>query len=80
MEMDFKYMLEKLILVHLDDIIVYSKNALDHFGHLGKVFIKSGDFSVSLNLRKCVFATSRGKLLQHIILGDGLTIDLERVK
>ena len=78
MEMAFKPMLEKFVLIYLDDIIV--KNAADYFGHLRQVFIKCRKFGVPLNLSKCVFDTNRGKLLGHIILGDGLTIDPERVK
>lgn len=40
MEMAFNNMLEILKLVYLDDITVYSKNVVDHFGHLKKVFTK----------------------------------------
>ena len=35
---------------------------------------------MSLNPSKCIFATNKGKLLGYIVLGDGLTIDLKRVK
>ena len=79
MEMEFKSILENFALVYLDDIIVYSKDAVDHFGHLRQVFIKCREFSVSLNLGKCAFARNRRKLLGHIVLGDGLTIDPKRV-
>ena len=34
MEMTFKSILENFVLVYLDDITMYSKNAIDHFGHL----------------------------------------------
>lgn len=34
MEMAFKNMIEKFVLVYLDNIIVYSKNVEDHFGHM----------------------------------------------
>ena len=73
-------MLEKFVLVYLDDITMYSKNATNRFGHLRQVFIKCREFGVSLNPSKCVFATNKGNLLGHIILGDGLTTGLERVK
>ena len=33
MEMAFKSMPKKFVLIYLDDIIVYSKNVEDHFGH-----------------------------------------------
>ena len=60
---------------YLDEIIVYSKNVLDQFGHLKQVFIKCMEYGVSLNLRKYVFVTNQGKLLGHILSRDGLTID-----
>jgi hypothetical protein len=34
MDMAFKKMIERFVLVYLDDITVYSKNVEDHFGHL----------------------------------------------
>ena len=58
MEMAFKSMLEKFVLVYLDDIIVYSKNMAYHFGHLRKVFIKCREYGVSVNPSKCVFSTN----------------------
>ena len=39
-EIAFKSMLEKFVLVYLDDITMYSKNEIDHFGHLIQVLIK----------------------------------------
>ena len=56
-EMAFKNMIERFVLVYLDDIIVYSKYVVDHFGHLKQVFIRCREFGVSLNPRKCVFST-----------------------
>ena len=59
MEMAFKNMIEKFVLVYLDDITVYSKNVEDHFGHLTQVFLRCREFGVSLNPSKCVFATNQ---------------------
>lgn len=80
MEMAFKNMLERFVLVYLDDIIVYSKNVTDHFGHLRQVFTKWREYSVSLNPSKCVFSTNQGKLLGHIVSKEGLAIDPKKKK
>lgn len=80
MEMAFKKLIDKFVLVYLDDIIVYSKNVEDHFNHLRQVFLRCREFGVSLNPAKCVFATSQGKLLGHIVSEDGQTIDPKRTK
>lgn len=80
MEMAFKSILEKFVLVYLDDIIVYLKNVEDHFGNLRQVFIKCKEYGVSLNPSKCVFTTSQERFQGHIVSMDGLKIDLERKK
>ena len=80
MEMAFKNMIEKFVLVYIDDIIVNSKNVIDHFGHLRKVFLRRREYGVPLNPNKCVFSTNQGKFLGHIISKDGLTIDPKRTK
>ena len=80
MEMTFKSMLDKYVLVSLDEITMYSKSAIDYFGHMRKFFIKCRDFGMSLNPRKCLFSTNRGNLFRHIMSGDGLESDPKRVK
>ena len=77
MEMAFKNMIERFVLVYLDDITVYSKNVAYHFGHLKQVFIRCREYGVSLKPIKYVFATNQGKLLGYIVSKEGLTIDLE---
>jgi hypothetical protein len=39
MQIAFDDMISKIIQVYLDDLPVYSKNRLDHFGHLKKVLM-----------------------------------------
>ena len=48
--------------------------------HLEKVFLKSKKYRISLNPRKSNFGLKEGKLLGHIILKDGIKIDLQRIK
>ena len=67
MEKAFKSMLERFVLIYMDDITIYSKCVADNLDHLKKVFIKSREYDVSLNPKKCVFATDQGKLLGHIV-------------
>lgn len=80
MKMAFKGVLEKYFLVYLDDINIFSKHTVDYFDHLRQVFDRCKEYGVSLNHKKCVFSTNQGKLLGHIVLRNGLTIDLERVE
>lgn len=43
-------------------------------------YLSSEENLVSLNPKKCVFSTDKGKLLGHIISKDGLKIDPKRVE
>ena len=64
---------------YMDDITEYSRYDREHIRHLEKFFLKCKRYGISLNLRKSNFALEEGKLLGHIILKDGINIDLERV-
>ena len=51
------------IIVYLDNIIIYSKNAEDHLEHLKQVFHKFWNAKLSIKLSKCHFF---GKDIQHL--------------
>ena len=67
MDMAFHNLMYKFVLVYLDDITVYSKNATDHIGHLTQIFQRCREFGISLNPRKCVFFVHEGKLLGYVV-------------
>lgn len=55
MDIAFSKLINKIILIYLDDVTIFSKHKDDHFDHLEMVFKKCQEFGVSLNLKKCVF-------------------------
>jgi hypothetical protein len=79
MDMAFQNLMYKFMLVYLDDITVYSKNAADHIGHLTQIFQRCREFGISLNPKKCVFAVHEGKLLGYVVSKQGITVDPEWV-
>lgn len=79
MDVVFKELTNKIILIYLDDLIVFSKSKDDHFDHLEMVFQKCQEFRISLNPKKCVFRVPKGKFLEHVVSKDGIAIDLDRV-
>ena len=79
MHIDFENLIGNIIQVYLDDLIVYSKNQLDHFGHLRKVFMRCGKFGISLNPSKSIFGVKKGKILGHIVYDSGISIDPKRI-
>ena len=80
MDHAFDELINKIILVYLDDIIVFSKSRKDQLEHLRQVFQKCMKFGISINPKKSIFMVNQGKLLGHIILEEGLAIDPGRVK
>lgn len=80
MDHAFGELINKTICIYLDDIIVFSKNEQEHLGHLRKFFDKCMKFDISLNPKKSILRVNQGKLLGHIVSGEGLDIDADKVK
>lgn len=78
--MEFKDLVGKCIIIYIDDLTMFSKNIEKHAADLSKVFQKCISYGVSLNLKKCVFGVSEGKLLGHIISEKGISIDPNKVE
>lgn len=69
----------KMCLVYLDDILVFGKTFGEHQERLQQVLVALEKANLTLNLRKCVFGTSRVKHLGHVISGEGICPDPEKV-
>ena len=59
---------------YMDDIIVYSKNTVDHIKHLTVVFKAILSSGLKLRLDKCNFFRTELEFLGHTITRDGYTI------
>ena len=80
MNFSFGDLKDKMIVVYLNDLIVFSKKRKDHIKDLEKVLQRCRDHGVSLNAKKLVFCVIEGKMLGHILSQDGVKIDPDRVK
>lgn len=76
----FRPYLRKFILVFFDDILVYSQNNHDHLHHLKLALAVLLDHSFIANQSKCRFGCKQIDYLGHIISGDGVAVDPEKVK
>ena len=79
MDIAFSEEKEKMVVVYLDDITVFSRREEDHLKHLEKIVLKCRRFGISLNPTKSIFSLNSGKLLGHIISKYGIKIDPNRV-
>jgi hypothetical protein len=80
MDVEFQGLINKCVVVYLDDVIVYSKDRDDHITHLTQIFERCRKYGISLNPKKTIFGVEEGKLLGHIISRDGIHIDPECIK
>ena len=80
MDISFLGLNDKFILIYLDEIIVYSNSYEEHLQHLRRVFMKCGQFGISLNPKKSQFSLREEKLLGHIVSAEDVKIDPVRVE
>jgi hypothetical protein len=80
MDHAFKDLIEKFMADYQYDLTFHSKLRERHFKHLRQVFERCRMYVISLNLKKCLFSISEGKILGHVVSKEGIYIDLERVK
>ena len=75
-EMDITFAEEndKLVVVYLDDITIFSRREEDHLKHQEKILLKCRRFGISLNPTKRIFSLTSGNLLGHIIYKDKIKI------
>ena len=78
MDIDFHGMIDRSVVVYLDDVTIFSKKREEHA--LKQIFERCRKYGISLNPRKCVFVVIEGKLLGHIVSKKGISIDPKRIK
>ena len=80
MDIAFRGLINKFVVVYLDDIMAYSKNREDHVPHLKAIFERCRRYIISLNPKKSIFAMEEGTFLGFVISPSGITIDLGRIE
>jgi hypothetical protein len=67
MDVSFRGLINKYVIVYLEDMTVYSKNKEDHIQHLTHISERCRKYSIYLNPKKAIFGIKEGKQLSHII-------------
>ena len=80
MDITFKGLVNKSVVIYLDDITVYSKKRNNHLRDLKKNFQHCLRYGISLNPKKSFFTLSEGKLLGFIVSKSRIHIDPDRIK
>src|SRR3954463_13112357 len=76
----FMEYLDKLVVVYLDDILIYSKNKEEHAEHLRLVLIKLREYRLYAKLSKCEFWLPEVTYLGHVISAKGIAVNPERAQ
>lgn len=70
----------QILLVYLDDIVVYSDSIADHLRRLERVFQKLGKHGLKVEAEKCQFFRSFVKYLCHVESSEGVATDPAKTK
>ena len=68
----------RILIVYLDDIVIYSENFEDHLQSLDLVFGKLQEHGLKLKPEKCELFKSEVKYLGHILSKEGLKTDPDK--
>jgi hypothetical protein len=76
----FRDLIRDLVEVYIDDIVVKIKSHSSLLDNLAIVFDKLCSTRTMLNLDKCVFEVSTGKLLGFLVSHQGIEANPEKIK
>jgi hypothetical protein len=71
--------LDKIVVVFIDDSLVYSRNEEEHVGHFHVVPKRLREHRLYTNLSKCDFWLKEIKFLGHTISQKGIAVDPDKV-
>ena len=76
----YKEYLEKFVLVFFDDILVFSKNEVEHEEHLRVVLRLLRENNLFSKWSKCDFYRERVEYLVHMISTNGIEVTTDKVE
>jgi hypothetical protein len=71
--------LDKIVVVFIDDILIYSQSEEEHMNHLKMVLQRLREHQLYAKLSKCEFWINEVLFSGHIINKDGLAMDPKKV-
>ncbi|GBG72556.1 hypothetical protein CBR_g12126 [Chara braunii] len=72
MATEFRHMLDRFVLIYLDDILVYSRSLEEHVEHLHTVLERLRQAKYKANRDKCKFAQQELEYLGHYVTPKGI--------
>ncbi|CEP01920.1 hypothetical protein PBRA_008863, partial [Plasmodiophora brassicae] len=75
----FSDFIDRFVVVYLDDILIFSKNAEEHEQHVRLVLERLRSARLTAKLSKCLFDAPEVEFLGYLVSKDGLRLDPSRV-
>jgi hypothetical protein len=72
--------IKHIVQPYLDDLPTHSMHHVDHPKHLLSIFLRCRFYHIRLNRHKCVFCVESGRLLDFIVLCQGIRVDSLKVE
>ena len=69
----------EILLIYLDDVIVYAKTWEEELERLRRVFTRLSEAKLKLNPKKCHLFKSRVKYLGHVVSQEGVSTDPDKI-
>ena len=76
----FRPYVDQFVVVFIDDILVYSKDAQEHEQHLKIVLQKLREKKLYAKLNKCDFWLKEVSFLGHIVSAEGIRVDPTKIE
>ncbi|GBG77301.1 hypothetical protein CBR_g23631 [Chara braunii] len=80
MTMEFRHMLDRYVLIYLDDILVYSRSLEEHVEHLHTVLERLRQAKYKANRDKCEFARQELEYLGHYVTPQGIRLLADKIE
>ena len=76
----FRPLLDKSVVIYLDDILIYSRTWEDHKRHIAAVLDRLREHQLYAKISKCEFGKSKVEFLGHVVSNEGVAVDFKKVE
>ena len=73
-------LINKFIVVYMDDILIYRKTSMENAQHVDKVLTSLKEVNLVIKLKKCEFFKDKINILGHTVSAKEIQIDDSRIE